>query len=389
LYKLLNLAEERAKHKLTVSFGNTTVLLWSDDQSEIVLLKNYFNPLWGMKTSSDEVNDTANQTNSWNVICGTVKSFAEEIKKYTFRYEQSYMYDFSGVDICENKGNYTILLHSGNYSGLTIFLHKERTIFYLREEEHKKTVKNPFYDNMHIIKLIKEPINVMSKYSGYLPVHCSAFEYFGEGIMAAGKKGAGKTTLLMQMLAMGANYTANDSIFAKKTDNNSVDLYGYPLFIRLGDGTLQDIPVLKSTFEGNYLERGIFSIGNELRVHGKVQVSMTDMEKIIGSECLIRTTLNHIIFPKLEIERKNCSLKPLSTEESLSRLRDSVFNRGVKNSWLPIKDLSELDGQDKDNFEEIFENIPPAYEYSYGDASTNPAGYLVDALGLNNKRKSL
>ena len=91
----------------------------------------------------------------------------------------------------------------------------------------------------HLIALIN--LTALSK--GILPLHASAFEYQGTGVVTTGWAKGGKTETLLSFVEHGASYVGDEWIYFGPDER----IYGIPEPIRLWDWHLENLPRLRAT----------------------------------------------------------------------------------------------------------------------------------------------
>jgi hypothetical protein len=80
-------------------------------------------------------------------------------------------------------------------------------------------------------------LTVLSK--GALPLHASAFNYRGAGVLTTGWSKGGKTETLLAFMSRGAEYIGDEWVYITA---DGARLYGIPEPIRVWDWHLQDLP---------------------------------------------------------------------------------------------------------------------------------------------------
>ena len=91
------------------------------------------------------------------------------------------------------------------------------------------------------VPLLIPIVNYTALAKGLAPIHASAFEYNGLGILAAGWSKGGKTEALIAFMARGASYAGDDWLYLSPDGRR---MYGLPEPVRLQDWHLQDLPTL-------------------------------------------------------------------------------------------------------------------------------------------------
>ena len=89
------------------------------------------------------------------------------------------------------------------------------------------------------VPLLIPIVNYTALAKGLAPIHASAFEYNGLGVLAAGWSKGGKTEALLSFMACGASYAGDDWLYVPPDGRR---MYGLPEPVRLQDWHLQDLP---------------------------------------------------------------------------------------------------------------------------------------------------
>lgn len=93
------------------------------------------------------------------------------------------------------------------------------------------------------VPLLVPIINLSALSRGFVPLHGSAFEYQGKGVVVAGWAKGGKTELLLAFMSHGAQYVGDEWIYLSPDGDAA---YGLPEPIKLWDWHLQDLPHFQS-----------------------------------------------------------------------------------------------------------------------------------------------
>lgn len=88
------------------------------------------------------------------------------------------------------------------------------------------------------VPLLVATINVTALAKGALPLHASAFEYNGKGVLATGWSKGGKTETLLAFMLHGARYIGDEWVYLMPDQQ----MFGIPEPIRLWDWHLQQLP---------------------------------------------------------------------------------------------------------------------------------------------------
>jgi hypothetical protein len=89
------------------------------------------------------------------------------------------------------------------------------------------------------VPLLIPIINLTALVKGALPIHASAFQFKGKGVLTTGWSKGGKTEMLMAFMMNGATYIGDEWIYI---NNNGKHMHGIPEPIRLWDWHLQMLP---------------------------------------------------------------------------------------------------------------------------------------------------
>ncbi len=89
------------------------------------------------------------------------------------------------------------------------------------------------------IPLLIAVVNFTMLAKGALPIHASAFEYQGKGVLATGWSKGGKTELLLAFMSHGAHYIGDEWVYLTP---DGKEMFGIPEPIRLWDWHLQQLP---------------------------------------------------------------------------------------------------------------------------------------------------
>lgn len=124
-------------------------------------------------------------------------------------------------------------------------------------------VQIPFQDIGHRCEILCErgliqvplliPIlNLTALARGVLPLHASAFNYRGTGIVATGWSKGGKTETLLAFMAQGAEYVGDEWVYFRP---DGTVVYGIPEPIRLWSWHLDQMPRYRGRVPGKQLVR--------------------------------------------------------------------------------------------------------------------------------------
>ena len=124
--------------------------------------------------------------------------------------------------------------------------------FLVLRSKHKSRAKVqiPFQDigsgceiicerNIVAVPLLIAILNLIVLEKGALPMHASAFNYEGKGIVATGWAKGGKTETLLAFMAKGATYVGDEWVYLSADGQH---MYGIPEPIRIWEWHLQEMP---------------------------------------------------------------------------------------------------------------------------------------------------
>ncbi len=315
-------------YMISINDGVNSVLFASDNQKEIMAVKQYFEPIWrceyGARYSS-------------LYICEIRSMYLEDYSKLfsliPFKYVKNIFYDLQDGYMYENEEYYVCSRVDKN--GITIFRKLDKKILFLRSD-----VK---VQNVHISQLIKEPLNCEQKIKGHVLLHCSACVFQNQAYVFPAQKSAGKSTLLMGMLACNSDYLANDSLFAFVKEGK-IFLRKNPHAIRLGKETIENNYFLKSFFDKPTNCKMSKMLYSNIILNGKVQFVPEAIEKIFVNSKIYQDEieLKYIVFPDMKIETIGEVIKQISTKDAKNRLNDNLKNNDHRICWLPFYNEKQL-----------------------------------------------
>ncbi len=102
------------------------------------------------------------------------------------------------------------------------------------------------------VPLLIPILNLTALRMGALPLHASAFNYNGKGILTTGWSKGGKTEMLLTFAANGAEYVGDEWVYLSSDGQN---MYGIPEPIRVWNWHLQQLSYYKAIVSGNDLVR--------------------------------------------------------------------------------------------------------------------------------------
>lgn len=89
------------------------------------------------------------------------------------------------------------------------------------------------------VPLLIPIVNLTALGKGFLPLHASAFNYNGTGVLATGWAKGGKTETLLAFTSNGAEYVGDEWVYIS---GDGQRMYGIPEPIRIWDWHLEDLP---------------------------------------------------------------------------------------------------------------------------------------------------
>lgn len=315
-------------YMISINDGVNSVLFASDNQKEIMAVKQYFEPIWrceyGARYSS-------------LYVCEIRSMYLEDYSKLfsliPFKYVKNIFYDLQDGYMYENEEYYVCSRVDKN--GITIFRKLDKKILFLRSDAKVQ--------NVHISQLIKEPLNCEQKIKGHVLLHCSACVFQNQAYVFPAQKSAGKSTLLMGMLACNSDYLANDSLFAFVKEGK-IFLRKNPHAIRLGKETIENNYFLKSFFDKPTNCKMSKMLYSNIILNGKVQFVPEAIEKIFVNSKIYQDEieLKYIVFPDMKIETIGEVIKQISTKDAKNRLNDNLKNNDHRICWLPFYNEKQL-----------------------------------------------
>lgn len=93
------------------------------------------------------------------------------------------------------------------------------------------------------VPLLIPILNLTALNKGFLPLHASALNYHGEGVLVTGWSKGGKTESLLAFIANGAEYIGDEWVYLS---NDGQSMYGIPEPMRVWYWHLQEMPQYKA-----------------------------------------------------------------------------------------------------------------------------------------------
>ncbi len=143
-----------------------------------------------------------------------------------------------------------------NYLGVNEAAFTDDAFLVLRSKHKARAkVQIPFQDigrgceiicerNIPAVPLLISILNLTVLGKGALPMHASAFNYKGKGILATGWAKGGKTETLLAFMAKGATYVGDEWVYLSADGQR---MHGIPEPIRIWEWHLQEMPQYRET----------------------------------------------------------------------------------------------------------------------------------------------
>lgn len=176
----------------------------------------------------------------------------------------------------------------------------------------------------------------------YENAHGSLFHAAGvtlnqHGLMFCGRSSAGKTTVMTLCLqTLGAQLLANDRLIFMRTP--TPQLIAVPMSVRVGLGTLSQIPPLQAFLVAHQLSRPQITrpLPGKATDFGsvkKIEFSPAEYTEAIGTSFTQCTPLTAIIFPKLTDDETAVWSRTLPPPQAAERLKEICFTPHDE-TWL-------------------------------------------------------
>lgn len=279
-----------------------------------------------------------------------------------------------GGDFLSNRYDFgnrvSVVVHERPFAGLTAFFGPSRQIVYLRSAEA--------LDVPHTEHTIKYPLRVTLRQAGLAQVHAAATRYGGRGILIMGRRASGKSTLLCRFLSRGGKQISNDLGFVRTADDGN-EMIAFPHMTRMALGTVNDNAELRAGLgreerTGDYLRSPIFNDGKE-------EFYPPVLERIWGAGVIHRRApLDVVLFPVLDLERRDAVVRRLSADEAAERVRHSLVEDPPLPDWLPIRTHDELRALAGTAATALLRHQPLAFEVGYGPQPSDPVGEFERAV---------
>jgi hypothetical protein len=161
------------------------------------------------------------------------------------------------------------------------------------------------------VSLIGERVRAMSG----VPIHGAVVAVNGRGVLIAGGKGAGKTSLSLKLAQLpGALWVSNDLALAA-LDNGKLVLFGCPIPMRLGAGTLRSHAGLVTGLDPVLAGQTLLSAADWAeREEDKLTVCPATVLDILGIESANRVDLSLVVWPEIGDGDRETLVEPLGGE---------------------------------------------------------------------------
>ena len=128
--------------------------------------------------------------------------------------------------------------------------HKTRARVQIRFEQVGGRCEITCESGLKAVPLLIPILNLTALANGALPLHASAFEYEGTGIMTTGWSKGGKTEALLAFMARGARYIGDEWVYlhpgVSPQGRTVTQMGGIPEPIRMWDWHLEQLPQFRS-----------------------------------------------------------------------------------------------------------------------------------------------
>lgn len=186
------------------------------------------------------------------------------------------------------------------------------------------------------VPLLIPIINLTALAKGSLPLHASAFNYEGAGVVATGWSKGGKTETLLAFMANGAEYVGDEWIYLSA---DGQEMYGIPEPIRVWDWHLQEMPQYRALV-GPADRARLWALGSFVR--GADWGLSKKRGRATGPVRLL-SRMQHLVKRQLHVQLFPRQLFPDGTR-SLSGKPDKLFF--VASHELDEITLQEIDAQE-------------------------------------------
>ncbi len=123
--------------------------------------------------------------------------------------------------------------------------HKTRARVQIRFEKIGGRCEITCESGLAAVPLLIPILNLTALANGALPLHASAFEYEGTGILTTGWSKGGKTEALLTFMARGARYIGDEWVYLDRNAAGGTRMSGIPEPIRMWDWHLEQLPAFR------------------------------------------------------------------------------------------------------------------------------------------------
>ena len=378
LKHLLKEADAAVRYNLSVGLAGCETSFFTDSRWAADSMRTIFGPHCEVsEVQPTEPSLRTERPSLWRVISAMLPEYQSYLSSLPETFARAQLYaDVVGQRAVTEEG-WTLVVHKGPSFGLTVFCPEMRLTYLLRPDNR--------IDVTHTEHLIKYPLKIALRMRGDGVIHSSACDYFGTGIVMIGSKGSGKSTLLMHLLAAGANYLGNDTVYVRSKSSPPMAMLTWPHILRLAPGTIDDNPVLKRFFRNGDASAAIPAddLRPAIAKDGKTEFYSHILHSIFNREPVITTARADVmLLLKFRLDIKRCRLHRLDPEFAKEHMLGRLMSDRPGGDWLPFYSLKELDSTDRVNYELMAQKLPDVYEFEFGPANTEPAESLIHALDL-------
>jgi hypothetical protein len=185
------------------------------------------------------------------------------------------------------------------------------------------------------VPLLIPIINLTALAKGALPIHASAFQFDGKGILATGWSKGGKTEMLMAFMMNGAKYIGDEWVYV---NHDGKHMFGIPEPIRLWDWHLQTIPAYRSR-----LSRADRNRLGAIKLIQSLDRPLSEgpvVKKLFGK---MFDRLRPVLKNQLHVDVPPQQLFNQTTENLLSRLDKVFFLASHDSSAIEVRPINPLE----------------------------------------------
>jgi hypothetical protein len=185
------------------------------------------------------------------------------------------------------------------------------------------------------VPLLVPIINLTALAKGALPIHASAFQFNGKGILATGWSKGGKTELLMAFMMNGAKYIGDEWVYVNHDGNQ---MAGIPEPIRLWDWHLQSIPAYRARI--SRADRNRLNAIKFIQSLDKPLSQAPVIKKLFGK---MLDRLRPVLRNQLHVDIPPGQLFNQTAENLFSRLDKVIFLASHDSSALVVRPIDPLE----------------------------------------------